>query len=186
MAGMRAVDPRVSFAELSTWPEDGRRWELYGGEPIVVPAPNWRHQRVVVKLAGLLQEHELRAGGGVVVAPFDIVLSDYDVLQPDVVFFGADKRARLDPLEAAYVVPDLAVEVLSRSTEARDRGRKMALLAAYGLPEYWLIDPGVQTLEVYAQSQSGLLLVRAYEAGEIATSPALPGLSFNLDRLFTA
>jgi Uma2 family endonuclease len=61
----------------------------------------------------------------------------------------------------------------------------MALLAAYGLPEYWLLDPGVQTLEVYAQSPGGLLLVRAYEAGETVTSPGLAGLSFGLDRLFT-
>ena len=136
MAGMRAVDPRVSFAELSAWPDDGRRWELYEGEPIAVPAPNWRHQRVVVELVTMLKDYEHRAGGGVVVAPFDIVLSDYDVLEPDVVFFGPRKRALLDPLEAAYIVPDLAVEVLSRSTEARDRGRKMMLLARYGLPEY--------------------------------------------------
>ena len=161
MAGMRAVDPRVSFAELSAWPDDGRRWELYEGEPIAVPAPNWRHQRVVVEVVTTLKDYEHRAGGGVVVAPFDIVLSEYDVLQPDVVFFGARKRALLDPLEAAYIVPDLAVEVLSRSTEARDRGRKMMLLARYGLPEYWLVDPAHQFVEVHALSEDRLTLVRA-------------------------
>lgn len=184
MAGMRAVDPRVSFAELATWPDDGRRWELYEGEPIVVPAPNWRHQRVLVELIDLLKGYERRSGGGVVAAPFDIVLSDYDVLQPDVVFFGDAKRARIDPLQAAYVVPDLAIEVLSRSTEARDRGRKMALLAQYGLPEYWLVDPSVKLLEIYAHSAGGFALIRAFESGELVTSATLPGLSFNLDRLF--
>src|SRR3954468_21606925 len=62
MAGMRAVDPRVSYAELSTWPDDGRRWELYGGEPIAVLGPNWGHQRVITKLLALLTDHEYRAG----------------------------------------------------------------------------------------------------------------------------
>jgi Uma2 family endonuclease len=186
MAGMRAVDPRVSFAELSAWPDDGRRWELYEGEPIAVPAPNWRHQRVVVKLVTLLNDYEHRAGGGVVGAPFDIVLSDYDVLQPDVVYFGDAKRARQDPLEAAYVVPDLAVEVLSRRTEARNRGRKMTLLARYGLPEYWLVDPSHHVLEVYARSDEGLALVRGFESGALVTSATLPNLSFSLDSLFTS
>ena len=76
MAGMRAVDPRVSYAELARWPDDGRRYELYDGEAIVVPAPNWRHQRILNNLFEILREHERRSGGAVVIAPFDIVLSE--------------------------------------------------------------------------------------------------------------
>jgi Uma2 family endonuclease len=183
MAGMRAVDPRVSYAELARWPDDGRRYELYDGEAIVVPAPNWRHQRIVKNVATLLDEYEHRAGGGIVFAPFDIVLSEYDVLQPDVVYFGAAKRARLDPHEAAYVVPDLAVEVLSRSTARRDRGRKMELLARYGLPEYWLVDPD-GALEVYASGGAPQLFpAGVFESGPLV-SPTLSGLSFDVARLF--
>lgn len=70
MASMRA-DPRVSFAQLETWPEDGRRYELYDGEAIVVPAPNLRHQWIVANALQILKEHETRSGGTVVVAPFD-------------------------------------------------------------------------------------------------------------------
>lgn len=184
MAGMRAVDPRVSFAELSAWPDDGRRYELYEGEPIVVPAPNWRHQRIVVRLIAILKDYEDRAGGGIVAAPFDIVLSDYDVLQPDVVYFGPARMQRLDPLDAAHIVPDLAVEVLSRSTEMRDRGRKMALLARYGLPEYWLVDPDARALELYIQPSGNLALVDIFESTSIVMSATLPGLSFHVDRLF--
>jgi Uma2 family endonuclease len=91
MAGMKAVDPRVSYAELAGWPDDGRRYELYDGEAIVVPAPNLRHQRVLLRVTELLRDYERRDGGGVVFAPFDIVLSDYDVLQPDAVYFGPEK-----------------------------------------------------------------------------------------------
>ena len=101
----------------------------------MVPAPNFPHQRIVLRVTELLRDYEHRTGGAVVFAPFDIVLSEYDVVQPDVVYFGAAKRALQEPLEAAYIVPDLAVEVLSRSTERRDRGRKMELLAQYGLPD---------------------------------------------------
>ena len=50
MAAMKAVDPRVSFAELERWPDDGRQYELYDGEVIVVPTPLPRHQRVALNV----------------------------------------------------------------------------------------------------------------------------------------
>ena len=182
---MRAVDPRVTYAELCAWPDDGKRYELYDGEAIVVPAPNWTHQRIISALNELLREYERRTGGGVVAAPFDIVLSQYDVLQPDVVYFTAEKRARIQPTEGAYLVPDLAVEVLSRSTARRDRGRKMELLAHYGLPEYWLIEPFERTLEVFVRGGGETLSAAGvFEPSNEFTSPTLNGLRFPVDVLF--
>ena len=184
MAGMREADPRVTFAELAAWPDDGRRYELYEGEVIVVPAPNLRHQRVVTELISVLHEYARQCGGAAVPAPFDIILSDYDVLQPDVVFFGPEKRARLDPLDGAHIVPDLAVEVLSRSTEVRDRGRKMTLLARYGLPEYWLVDPAARTIEIFARAAGDLSPAAVFRRDQEVSSPTLAGLRFRTNRLF--
>jgi Uma2 family endonuclease len=183
---MQATDRRVTYAELLQWPDDGRQRELYDGEVVVVPAPIFRHQRVAMHVMDLLRDYEEAAGGVTVPAPFDIVLSDFTVLQPDVVFFRRERRHLLDDWGPARAVPDLAVEVLSPSTESRDRGRKMHLLARFGLPEYWLVDPARHTLEIH------LLRSGAYErvvdAGERdrVTSPTLPDLSFAAARLFAA
>jgi Uma2 family endonuclease len=184
MAGMSPVDPRVSYAELAAWPDDGRRYELYGGEPIVVPAPVNRHQFVVMELVRLLQEHEQAHGGKVIVSPIDIVLSQYDVLQPDVVWFHRDRVHLLGLDDAVHVVPDVAIEVLSRSTEMRDRGRKMQLLARYALPEYWLIDPKRCRIEIY-RNESGRfdLAGESGEADEVR-SFALAPMRFTAGRLF--
>jgi len=184
MAGMRAVDPRVSYAELEQWPDDGRRYELYEGEPIVVPSPNIRHQIVVSNLHDLLREYAQNTHGLALVSPLDIVLSQYDVLQPDAVYFGPEKRGLLVLTEAAHAVPDLAVEVLSRSTELRDRGRKMTLLARYGLPEYWIVDPSAQIVEVYALAAGDLRLDRAYERDQAFDSPGLRGLRVRAGRMW--
>jgi Uma2 family endonuclease len=146
---VKAVDPRVSFAELQQWRDDGRRYELYDGEVIVVPAPIPRHQRVGSNVESLLREYERRTGGLMFHAPFDVVLTEYDVVQPDVVFFRAERRHLIDMMEATRVPPDLAVEVLSRSTERRDRGRKKDLLAKSGVPEYWIVDPIENVLEIH-------------------------------------
>jgi len=87
-------------------------------------------------------------------------------------------------MQPTRVPPDLAVEVLSPSTERRDRGRKMELLARSGVHEYWIIDPIGNMLEVY-QLQGGGYVLRAI-AGEKdrVESPTLASLSFEAGRLF--
>src|SRR6185295_11103446 len=95
MTGMRAVHPRVSFAELERWPEDGRRYELYDGEVFEVPSPILLHQVVAGRLYVRLNDYVREHGGIVLFAPLDIVLTDYDVVQPDLLLFT---KARQGPL----------------------------------------------------------------------------------------
>ena len=186
MRAMRAVDPRVSFAELEQWPDTGRheRYELYDGEVIVVPAPFPRHQRVAGHIGEVLGEYERATGGLVFDVPIDIVLSAHNALQPDVVFFRKERRHLIDMMQATHVPPDLAVEVLSRSTEVRDRGRKMQLLARFGVPEYWIADPVENRLEVYALRNGEYELIGTYNQHQDVTSPTLAGLSFAAGRIF--
>jgi Uma2 family endonuclease len=186
MRFMEATDQRVTYTELLQWPDDGRQRELYDGEVVVVPAPILRHQRVALNVADILRDYEETAGGLTVIAPFDIVLSEHTVLQPDVVFFGQDRRHLLDAWGPARVRPNLAVEVLSPSTEARDRGRKMNLLARFGLPEYWLVDPAKNTLEIYVLRTGAYERIVGAGEGDRVTSPTLPDLSFAAARLFAA
>src|SRR4249920_157756 len=184
MAGVSAVEPRVSFAELCQWPEDGRRYELYDGEVIVVPSSFPRHQRVANHIENLLREYEAATGGLMFGAPLDIVLTEYDVVQPDVVFFRAERRHLIKMWESTRVPPDLAVEVLSRSTARRDRGRKMDMLARSGVPEYWIVDPAENVLEVYQLQGNSYVLAAVCRETDRVDSPTLPGLSFDARRVF--
>lgn len=184
MRFMKAIDPRVTFAELQQWPDDGLRYELYDGEVIVVPSPFLRHQRVILHLVWMLGEYEERAGGLVCQAPLDIVFDEHNVVQPDIVYFREERRGLLKMLEATRAVPDLAVEVLSRSTAARDRGRKMQLLARFGVPEYWIVDPVNSTLELYVLRGAAYDRAGAFEDGQEVRSATLPGLTFPAARVF--
>lgn len=186
MAAMTTVDPRVSFAELERWPDNCRhdRYELYDGEVIVVPAPFPRHQRVSANVEELLREYEHAMGGLMLHSPIDVVLSEYDVVQPDVVFFRKERRHLIRMTEPTRVPPDLAVEVLSRSTEARDRGRKMQLLARFGVPEYWLVDSVRNNMEIYTLAGAGYRLAGAYNEKQEVSSPTLTGLLFPACRIF--
>jgi Uma2 family endonuclease len=184
MPVVKAVDPRVSFAELCRWPDDGRRYELYDGEVIVVPAPLPRHQVVALNLAELLREYERATGGLVLISPIDIVFSEYDVLQPDLVFFRKERRHLLDMMAPTRVPPDLAVEVLSRSTEARDRGRKKQLFARFGVAEYWIVDPVGDVLEIYVLQDGTYRPAGVYARLEQVLSPTLDHLAFETSRIF--
>ena len=134
MARVKIVQPRVSYADLERAPEDGRRYELYDGEVFVVPAPLSRHQLTQHQIAAAFYAYAAERGGFVVDSPIDIVFSDYDVLQPDVVFFTHDRRHLVNLDAPIRHPPDVCVEVLSPSTEAADRGRKMQMFARYGVP----------------------------------------------------
>src|SRR5262249_54053146 len=80
MRSMTATDQRVTYAEMLEWPDDGRRYELYDGEVVVVPSPVLRHQRVAFHVMDVLREYEESVGGLVVPAPFDIVFSQHNVV----------------------------------------------------------------------------------------------------------
>jgi len=184
MAPVRIVQPRVTYADLERAPEDGLRYELYDGEVFVVPAPVPRHQLVQVLVLDVLRGHAGRHGGLAIGSPIDIVFSQYDVLQPDVVFFSAARRHLVDLDSVIRNAPDLCVEVLSASTEHRDRGRKMQIFARYAVPEYWIVDPRAETIEVYQRVGSSFALIATVSGDEPFTSPTVEGLAFPPAQIF--
>jgi Uma2 family endonuclease len=183
MAGVRATNLRVSYADLERWPEDGRRYELYDGEVFEIPSPLPLHQMVSARLHLALQGYVSAHGGIVLYAPLDIVLTEYDVVQPDLVLFTRERQHLLNPRTVTRQAPDLAVEILSPATESNDRGRKLRLLARHGVREYWLVDPDDARIEIF--SLAGDRFARASAAGgaERIQSPLLPDLNLQPDDL---
>ena len=190
MASMQAAQPRFGYADLLAMPDDGRRYEIHGGELVVVPAPILRHQFAAGELVTMLNDYRRRSGGLAVAAPFDVVFDEHDVLQPDVVFFRAERLHLLDLDGPARAAPDLVVEVLSPSTAQLDRGRKMRIFARYAAPEYWIVDPVRRRIEVHVLERgvegTGACYRRAQIAapGDTVRSVALPDLTFDAARIF--
>ncbi|GAB4076190.1 Uma2 family endonuclease [Nostocoides australiense] len=131
----------LTAADLETMPDDGHRYELIDGVLVVTPAPATRHQRAsfrlgVALLAGLPEGYEILH------APFDVLLAEDTVLQPDVlVMRRADLTERNLP-----TAPLLAVEILSPSTRRIDLLLKRSRLEAAGCPSYWVVDPDVPSI----------------------------------------
>ncbi len=185
MAPMEAAFPRVSFADLEKWPEDGRRYELYDGEVYEVPSPFPLHQMASGRLYLALSEYVRDHGGIVLYAPLDIVLTEYDVVQPDLLLFTRERANLVKPKKVTRVQPDLAIEILSASTASNDRGRKLWLLARHGVREFWLVDPEAMTIEVFELMGTQFVLAHVASGFASVQSPLLPALRLAPSDLLT-
>ena len=146
-----AHQPQVfTYDDLQRMPDDGLRREVLGGELSVTPAPNTAHQRIVRHLLVALDTYATRTGGEVFQAPYDVYFSPLDAVQPDLVFLAADRLALIGEQRVSGA-PSLVIEVLSPESVQRDRVRKRALYARYGVPEYWIVDPEHRTIEMHAK-----------------------------------
>jgi Uma2 family endonuclease len=181
---------KLTYQDLLGLPADLLRHELIDGEHHVSPAPGTKHQQVLVNLAGLLfaylREHRR---GHFLIAPFDVVLSQFDAVQPDLLYASHDRlRRRLNERHLAGA-PELVVEVLSASTRRIDEGPKHRLYERYGVSEYWLIDAERETVRVYRlegdRLDLGAELSRSRgSADQVLSTALLPGLQIPLADLF--
>jgi Uma2 family endonuclease len=175
---------RMTYADLEQMPADGRRYELYDGEARLVPAPIPLHQLVVQRFASALEDYRLRHGGLVFFSPIDIVFSEFDCAQPDVVFFHHTRKPLIDLRKPIRVAPDLTAEVLSPGTARIDRGKKKQMFAAFGVREYWLLDPDARTIEVYGLVDGMYVRQDPIIGSNRVGSAVLPEFALDVDWLF--
>ncbi len=182
------ADTRFTYDDFVLFPDDGKRHEIIDGEHHVTPSPNVRHQVLVGRL-GFEIELYLRANlgtGQVFLSPLDVVLSHWDVVEPDLLFVAGDQPDILTE-KNIQGPPALVVEVLSKSTRKRDAQVKRRLFERTGVREYWLVDPELDTVQVFRPSPEGKL-ARVVELtaqdGDVLTAPLLPGCQIDLRELF--
>jgi Uma2 family endonuclease len=174
---------RFTYADYRNLPEESR-YEIIDGDLQMSPSPTTAHQRIALRLADLLMRWARKTGTGeVFIAPCDVVLSETDVVQPDI-FFVSKGRQSIIGEKAILGAPDLVVEVLSPATADRDRTAKAKLYARAGVAELWLVDPESRTIEILVNSPSGFARHGLANLGEIAKSATLDGLAVSADSIF--
>lgn len=182
---MAIPNPLIKFtydAYLNT-PED-KRYELLDGDLVALASPGEFHQRISILLGSKLVQFAVENRmGRVYHAPFDVVLSNIDVVQPDLIFVSNDRADIITPANIQGA-PDLVVEILSPSTAARDKTFKRSLYAKHGITEYWMVDLTEKTITILRLGEREFEVVDTYGEGEILTSPTLQGFNLSLDEIF--
>ncbi len=174
---------KYTYEDYLNTPE-GERYELIDGELILVASPNEGHQMASVNLVSLMNPHAKDRGlGWVFHAPFDIVFSDTEVVQPDIMFISKEREDVRTPANVRGA-PDLVVEILSPSSLGRDWGYKRELYAKYGVKEYWIADPVHKMVSVMLLRDGVLELAGTYVEGDTVVSSALEGFSVEISAIF--
>ena len=176
---------KFSYLDYQHLPEsETKRYELLGGELVMAPAPKPYHQDILRNLLRILDAYlRIQSAGKLYPAPIDVILSEEDVVQPDILFIS-QQRLGIIHEEAIHGAPDLHIEILSPATAGRDRTLKRTLYARHGVREYWLVDPETKTIEVLRLGPQGYQLAGRYERGQTLRSPLLSGLAVLLDEVF--
>ena len=186
MAKQEVRSTHLTYEDYVQFPDDGKRHEIIEGDHYMTPAPRMKHQRISVNLAtamaSVAKQNKL---GLVFTAPCDVILSDENVVQPDLLFVSTARAAILTE-DNAQGAPDLIVEILSESSRKKDEVTKRKLYERFGVQEYWIVDPELETVKIFKLVQQKY--VRAVElskeSNDILTTELLPGFSCAVSEIF--
>ncbi len=178
---------KLTYDDFVQFPDDGLRHELIDGEHYVTPSPNTKHQSVSINLTvligGWLERNPI---GRLFHAPFDVVFSRFDVVEPDLLYLSNARAAEaLTPMHVRGV-PELVIEIGAPSTRKRDETLKRRLYEQSGVSEYWVIDPELDAIRVYRREGDGFgrVVELSAAASDVLTTTLLPGLEIPLSRVF--
>lgn len=185
-------EERFTQGEFLQWlrglrPSDINRYELLGGRILMTPLAGFGHSALAARIVYALSRYAHATGSGLVLeSSAGFKLPSGDTLEPDVTFLSAARLAagpKPAPASFLEIVPDLVVEVLSRSTARRDRVEKKKVYAHCGVDEYWLVDPRRRTVEIFTREGETFGAARVFRSGAL-TSRVIRELDLSLEELF--
>jgi Uma2 family endonuclease len=173
-----------TYAEYAAIPDDGNRYEVIDGVLYMAPSPTVEHQdanggvyfylRLYVKDTGL---------GRVFHAALDVELAPKAIVQPDVFVI---LKANQTIIEKGKIkgVPDLVVEVASPGTAGYDRRDKQNTYERFGVPEYWIVDPATETIQVLSLEQGAYRSLGVFQGKALLPSKVVPNLPVRVEQFF--
>lgn len=176
---------KLTYEDFVLFPDDGKRHELIGGEHYVTPSPNIRHQQISGDLFALIWMFlEGQALGRIFHAPLDVVFTDFDVVEPDLLYVSNERAAEVVTSQHVRGTPDIVIEIASPGTRKRDETIKRRLYERAGVSEYWIVDPETNLVRIYRRTTGGFdrAIELSREANDVLTTPLLPGLNLSLTR----
>ncbi|MBI2898065.1 MAG: Uma2 family endonuclease [Deltaproteobacteria bacterium] len=176
------------FPDQGSWSEEeylalgtNRLVEYSHGSVEVLPMPTQLHQAIVGLLySALVAFTRPRRLGSVLFAPLRVRLWPGKLREPDVVFMLAEHAARRH--EEYWEGADLVMEVVSDDDRRRDIEIKRREYSQAGIPEYWIVDPLLESITVLRLEGGEYAVHGTFARGAVATSPLLAGLEVPVDR----
>ncbi len=175
---------RFTYDDYLKTPDD-KRYELIEGELIMTPSPvtyhQWISKNILYELESVIR---VKKTGKVFYAPCDVHLDNENVFQPDIMFISKERLSIIGE-KNVQGAPDLVVEILSEATAYNDLIKKKKLYAKFGVREYWIVDPGEKSVEIYSLEGKEFNLSSRFSINDNLESPLLTGLKIELSSVFS-
>lgn len=164
----RAVKEELKYTyhDYCLFPED-KRYEVIDGDAYHILTPPIQHQAISQKLVVLIFYFLRKVHvGELLFAPVDVVLTDYDIVQPDILYISNERKSILTEANVQGA-PDWVIEILSPSSIERDRDLKLKLYSRHAVKEYWIVDPGQLSVDVFCLENEALQLKQTAVDGSV-------------------
>jgi Uma2 family endonuclease len=182
----KPVKKDATYADLCAVPENFVA-EILGGELYTFPRPASPHAhaagRLFVKLSNPFQDGENGPGGWWLLNEPELHVGA-DVVVPDIAGWRRERMPAVPNVAYFTLAPDWLCEVLSPSTEAIDRRKKLAIYATAGVGHVWLANPLLQTLEVLRLESQRWSLVAVYDADAQVRAEPFDAIELSLRALW--
>jgi len=189
--GGKKVEKKIPQPKLLTYldyvkltPPDNGNFELLNGQIYFMSSPKPSHQRISLRLSYFLAACVIPNNlGEIFTAPMDVVFTEYDTFQPDLLFITKERLNIIgeNKIEGS---PDLVVEILSPSNDANEMSYKRHIYESKGVKEYWLINVEKQMLTLYKQIDNELRWQKDIQKNEVLKSEIIQGFELELSNIF--
>ena len=127
-----------------------KTYEIIGGKKIMAPSASAFHSRSITRLSTIIDSYVFKNKcGHVFTDSLDLHLPDGNIVRPDLIVITKENAGLVNWNRGIYGVPDMVVEIISRSSKNRDLNTKKDMYEANGIKEYWIIDPFFKSVMVY-------------------------------------
>ena len=182
----RTMQALLTYEDYCQIPSDENRYEVIDGALFMSPSPVERHQRIfinlIIRLGPFVEESGL---GRLYGAPFDVILSDHNVVQPDLLFVSKERLSIITE-KNVQGAPDLLIEILSESNRRQDEVVKRKVYESHGVQEYWVVDPVLEIVKVYRLKEGKYEKAEELRQGtqDMVPTPLLPGFACRVADVF--
>lgn len=174
----------LTYDDYLCLPDDRNRYEILEGELAVTPAPNLNHQDISRNLEFILFSHiKKKSLGKIYDAPVDVILSDNNIVQPDIVFISNESTHMLTK-RGVEGAPDLVIEISSPTTQKYDKIIKFQIYARFSVKYYWIIEPEKKVIEEYMLRNEVYNLQNRITDKDVFTPLIFPDLHMDLSEIW--
>ncbi|MEO5356991.1 MAG: Uma2 family endonuclease [Nitrospirae bacterium YQR-1] len=169
---------------MRTIERDFNLTEIINGEEVMGPSPFRRHQDIATNLYDIIRQHIKKNNNGkLYFSPLDVIFEEgINRLQPDILFIRKENMGILQ--DWIRGVPDMVCEIISQGSYEMDTEVKKAIYEKYRVPEYWVVMPELQTIQILT-IESDRYKLHSFAAFEgTVISKVIEGLAFNVKDIF--